>query len=97
MDTIDIIRISFERWYNEHIADVKTTIAISYSDTQTLPIKAYHTSSAKVDAITIKDGKSNVRQLLEVSENYNHGVTSEEDAKSQTLALLLEQMYNYPL
>ena len=97
MDTIDIIKNSFEKWYNEHIAESKTSIAISYSDTQELSIKAYHKSVIRVNAITIKEGQSQSIEILMIERPYNHGVTSEEDAKAQALMVLLEKLYNYPL
>lgn len=96
-ETIGIIRDSFESWYNSKLPpEEKSSIVINYSDTQTLSIKAFHTIRMEVQAIGIKDGKSYVTPLFELQENYNHGITSEQEAKEGLTKKLLVQMFDYP-
>ena len=96
-NTIDIIKDSFETWYNSKLpANEKVSVVINYSDTQTLSIKAYHTVKMEVQAIGIKDGKSFLTPLLELQENYNHGVTSELEARDSLTKKMLVQMLDYP-
>lgn len=96
--TLDIIKESFEAWYNGKLQanESPVSIAINYSDVQTLSIKAYHTIRMEVQAIGINDGKSFVTPLLELQENYNHGVTSEQEAKDGLTKKLLIKMLDYP-
>lgn len=99
METTDIlttIRESFELWYNKNIGgDSPVTIAANYSDTQTLAIKAYHRVCAELQAVGVRDGKSFVQPLIKIEENYNHGVTSEQDAKDMVMRKLLVELYGY--
>ena len=96
-ETINLIKDSFETWYNSKLpANEKASIVINYSDVQTLSIKAYHTIKMEVQAISIQDGKSCVVPLLMLQENYNHGVTSEQEAKDELTKKMLIQMFEYP-
>ncbi len=97
-ETINIIKESFETWYNSKLQanEGPVSIVINYSDIQTLSIKAYHTVKFEVQAISIQEGKSCVIPLLELQENYNHGVTSEQEAKDTLTKKLLIQMFDYP-
>ena len=97
MDTqqiINLIKESFESWYNK-VYDSKVSIAINYSDVQTLSIKAYHTITIDVQAIGIKDGKSYTEELIRLQENYNHGITTEEEAKVGLISKMLMEMFSY--
>ena len=96
MDTqqiIDFIKDSFEDWYNRIYP--KASIVINYSDVQTLSIKAYHTITIEVQAISIVNGSSKATQLISLTENYNHGVTTEEEAKLGLTKKMLMEMFSY--
>lgn len=97
-ETIDIIRESFETWYNSKLqaGESPVSIAINYSDKQKLSIRAYHTVRMEVNAIGISEGKSYITPLLELQENYNHGVTSEQEAKDSLTRRMLVEMLDYP-
>jgi len=95
-NTLTIIKESFEAWYNKHLAkELPATIVINYRDTQTLAIRAYHTSSIEMQAVSIKDCKSFIVPLLKLSENYNHGIITEEEAKDNMLKKLLIKLYSF--
>jgi hypothetical protein len=96
MDTqqiINLIKDSFETWYNKFFT--KASIVINYSDTQTLAIKAYHTITMEVQAISVVDGQVKNTPLIKLTENYNHGVTTEEEAKLGLTKKMLMQMFSY--
>lgn len=96
LETLNMIKDSFESWYNKTIAsDSPVTISIDYSDLQTLAIKAYHTITMELKATGIKDGLSYSNFLIRLQENYNHGVTTEEEAKLGLAQKMLTEMYNY--
>jgi hypothetical protein len=97
-ETIGIIRDSFESWYNSKLQanERPVAIVINYSDLQTLAIKAYHTVKMEVQAVGIREGKSFIIPLLKLQENYNHGVTSEQEAKDNLTKKMLIEMFNYP-
>ena len=97
-ETINLIKDSFESWYNSKLQtnESPVSIVINYSDKQKLSIKAYHTIKIEVQAIGIQDGKSFITPLLELEENYNHGVTSEIEAKDNLTKKMLIQMFDYP-
>lgn len=96
-ETLNLIKDSFESWYNSRLpANEKASIVINYSDVQTLSIKAYHTITMEVQAISIQEGRSCVIPLLKLQENYNHGVTSEQEAKDGLTKKMLIQMFDYP-
>lgn len=96
--TLNVIKESFESWYNDRLQadEWPVSIVINYSDTQTLSMKAYHTVTVEVQAISIRNEKSAIVPLFKLQENYNHGVTSEEEAKEGMMKKLLIQMFNYP-
>lgn len=95
-NTLTLIKDSFESWYNKkHSEDKPVSIAINYSDEQKLSIKAYHTITIQVNVIGIKNGGSYTKQLISIQENYNHGVTSEQEAKDGLTMKLLEKLYGY--
>lgn len=75
--------------------DNKASIVINYSDEQTLLIKAYHKVTVSMIAIGIKDNLSYTVPLIEVSENYNHGVTTEEEAKESVTENFLMKIFDY--
>ena len=94
--TLTLIKDSFELWYNRHIAkDSPVSIAINYSDTQTLAIKAYHTITIEVKAIGIKNNLSYAASMLTLQENYNHGVTTEQEAKEGLIKKLLVALLDF--
>lgn len=97
-ETLNIIEESFKTWYNSKLQENEkpVSIVISYSDVQVLAIKAYHTIKMEVQAIGIQNGKSFVTPLLKLQENYNHGVTTEQEAKDGLTKKLLIQMFDYP-
>ncbi len=96
-ETINLIKDSFETWYNSKLPEnEKASIVINYSDVQTLSIKAYHTIKMEVQAISIQEGRSSIIPLLELQENYNHGVTSEQEAKDGLTKKMLIKMFDYP-
>ena len=96
-ETLTLIKESFESWYNSKLQanEKPVSIVINYSDMQKLAIKAYHTIQMDVQVIGIKDGKSFIVPLLELHENYNHGVTSEMEAKDNLTRKMLIKMFNY--
>ena len=97
MDTqqvINLIKESFESWYNK-VYDSKVSIVINYSDVQTLAIKAYHTITMDVQAINIVNGQSENRSLITLTENYNHGVITEDEAKLGLTKKMLMEMFSY--
>ena len=91
---INLIKESFEFWYNM-VYSKKVSIIINYSDVQTLAIKAYHTITMDVQALSIINGSSKATPLITLKENYNHGVTSEEEAKLGITKKMLMQMFSY--
>lgn len=96
MNTLNIIKDSFELWYNTFISkDNKTSIVINYSDTQSFSIKAYHKSCIELCAITIINGISKTTSLIKLEANYNHNNTDEEEAKEIMLKRLLMEIYKY--
>lgn len=97
MDTqqvINLIKDSFESWYNK-VYSTNASIVINYKDVQTLAIKAYHTITMEVKALRIINGSSQATQLITLTENYNHGVTGEEEAKLGLAKKMLMEMYSY--
>ena len=94
--TLDLIKDSFETWYNTNIAkDSPVSIVINYNDIQVLPIKAYHTITMDMRAIGIKNNLAYTTSLVKIQENYNHGITSEEEAKDGLIMKLLEHLYGF--
>lgn len=93
-DILTVIKESFEKWYNASRAD-KVSILINYNDLQTASIRAYHKTSIKMQAISIVNGKSLVRPLISLAENYNHGVTTEQEAKENMIRKLLNELYGF--
>lgn len=94
MDKLTIIKNSFEDWYNT-TNHTNVSILINYSDEQILRIKAYHKVTLSMHVIGIKDNMSYSYPLITLSENYNHGVTSEEEAKDNMICSLLKEVYSY--
>lgn len=96
MDTqqiINLIKESFESWYNKVFT--KASIVISYKDVQTLSIKAYHTITMEVQAVSIVNGQAQSNSLIKLEENYNHGVVTEDEAKLGLTKKMLMQMFSY--
>ena len=94
--TLSIIKDSFEFWYKKKYSEGNPmSIVINYSDEQKLSIKAYHTVTIQMNAVGIKDGESYTKQLIYIQENYNHGVTSEQEAKNELTMKLLDRLYGY--
>ena len=91
---INLIKDSFESWYNR-VYSTNASIVISYSDVQTLAIKAYHTITMDVQALNIVNGSSHATPLISLKENYNHGVTTEDEAKIGLTKKMLMEMYSY--
>jgi len=96
MDITDIIKESFEKWYNTTVSkDHPASFAINYSDQQTLTLKAYHRVCVEMVVIELVDGVSQMTPLFKIEENYNHGVMSEEEAKSNMMKKLLMEIYEH--
>lgn len=96
METINVIKKSFELWYNTYVSkDNQASIVINYSDVQTLTIKAYHKACIEMQAIEIVEGQSRVIPVIKLEENYNHGTTSEEEAKEKMVKKLLMEIFKY--
>ena len=96
MNQLELIKNSFEKWYNYKLPKgERKSIVINYSDEQTLLIKAYHKVTIKMVAVGIKNGLSYTVTLLETSENYNHGITSEEEAKQNITQRFLTEVFEY--
>jgi len=94
--TLNLIKNSFETWYNRNVAkDSPVSVVINYSDMQVLSIKAYHTVTINVNIVGIQKCMSYTKSLIKIQENYNHGVTSEEEAKENLTMKLLEHLYSY--
>ena len=91
---INFIKESFESWYNK-VYSTNASIVINYSDVQTLAIKAYHTITMDVQALSIVNGSSKATQLITLKENYNHGITTEDEAKLGLTKKMLMEMYSY--
>lgn len=93
---LNVVKEGFEAWYNEKFAkDCPMAIVINYSDMQALRIKAYHTITMDVQAVGIKDNASFTLPLIKLQENYNHGVTSEEEAKIGLTKKVLVEMFRF--
>ena len=93
---INIIKESFETWYNKNISkDSHASIVINYSDTQTLAIKAFHTITMEVKAIGIRNDLSYAVPIAFLKENYNHGTTTEQEAKDGLTKKLLVNLYGF--
>lgn len=89
-----LIKESFEAWYNTTYQQ-SASIVINYSDLQKYKIKAIHTSAVELAAVWIHEGKSYIRPLISLQENYNHGLISEEEAKENILRQLLVKLYDF--
>lgn len=95
-DLLNLIKDSFEIWYNRNVSkDNPITIVINYNDLQTLSIKAFHTVNMEVSAVGIKDNLSYVIPLISIKENYNHGITTEQEAKEHLTGRLLQELYGF--
>lgn len=95
-ETINIIRESFETWYNRtYPSESPVSIVINYSDVQTLSIKAIHKITMEVSAVGIRDRLSYVSSVMRLEESYNHGITTEEEAKESLTKKLLMSLYGY--
>lgn len=94
MDKLTLIKNSFEDWYNR-TNHTNVSVAINYSDEQTLRIKAYHKVTISIYIIGIKDNMSYSYPLFTLTENYNHGTTTEEEAKDNMMCSLLKEVYSY--
>lgn len=96
MDNLELIKKSFERWYNAQTPySEKVSVLISYRDEQNLVMKAYHRVTADLSLIYIKNRMSYTSCLCSVTDTYNHGVTSEQDAKDALMSKLLEELLHY--
>lgn len=95
METLNIIKESFEKWYNQNVATSREEIVINYSDTQNFAIKAIHTINLEMCAIGINNGMSYTKLLLKIQENYNHCEMGEETAKEEMMKKMLEEMYGW--
>lgn len=93
-EVINLIKDSFESWYNK-VYSKNASIVINYNDVQTLAIKAYHTITMDVQALSIVNGSSQATQLIALKENYNHGVTTEDEAKLGLTKKMLMKMFSY--
>ena len=95
-DTLQLIKESFEEWYNENVnTDSKAAIVINYSDERMLVIKAYHKVNIRMCVVKIMNGMSYTYPLFDISENYNHGVTTEEEAKELVIKKFLLEIFKY--
>lgn len=95
MGMLSMIKDSFEVWYNRGKSKQEhASIVINYRDEQRLAIRAFHTTTIEMSAVGIKEGKAFVLPLLKLSENYNHGITSELEAKEEMVKKLLTVLYD---
>lgn len=95
-EALTIIKDSFEVWYNKKYAsETPVSIVINYSDVQKLALKAFHTITMEVKAFFCKDNIAHSIPIVCLQENYNHGVTSEEEAKNNLTEKLLVELYGY--
>lgn len=93
---LSTIKESFECWYNQSVSkDTPVSVVLNYSDAQTLILKAYHTVRVELCTVHIKDNHAVVTPLLRLQENYNHGVTSEEEMKEKMTQKLLMKLYSF--
>lgn len=96
MNSLNIIRDSFESWYNMTFQkDSPISAVINYSDEQRLSIKAIHTARIELCIIGIKDNLSYVVPIASIQENYNHGLMSGDEMKEKMVSKLLSELYNY--
>ena len=96
--TLQLIKSSFETWYNKNITKKSpVAIVINYSDVQKLSIKAFHTITMEVQAVGIRNNMSYTTKLITLQENYNHGTTTEMEAKEGLTEKLLMALYGYRL
>lgn len=94
--TIELIKESFENWYNKYISqDSPVTVLINYSDTQKLSIKAYHTINLEMLALGTQEDTAVLATLFNLTDTYNHGVINEEEAKDGMIKKLLECLYGF--
>lgn len=93
--TLNLIKESFESWYNKNQPENPVSVIANYSDTQPFSIKAYHQVSIEMQIVGIKDGKSYMQPVFSLTENYNHGITTEEEAKEGMIKKLLMELYGY--
>ena len=86
-EMLNLIKDSFEVWYNERFVKDESPMAIviNYNDVQTM----------EVQAVGIRDNSSFTLPLLKLQENYNHGVTSEDEAKIGLTKKMLVEMFRY--
>jgi hypothetical protein len=49
----------------------------------------------EVQAISIVNGQAQSKSLISLTENYNHGVTTEEEAKLGLTKKMLAEMFSY--
>ena len=93
-DTLNLIKNSFENWYNTTNKS-NLSMVINYSDEQTLRLKAYHKVTINMIAVGIKDNLSYTLPVLSISEHYNHGTTTEEEAKALLTQKFLMKVFLY--
>lgn len=94
--TLNAVKESFETWYNQNVSKGNpVSITINYSDVQTLSIKAFHTITMEMVALQVKDGLSHSIPLVTIQENYNHGTTTEGEAKEGLTKKLLMRLYSF--
>ena len=93
-DVFGMLKHGFEQWYNRG-RNERVSVVINYSDEQTLLIKAYHRVRAVLNIIGISNNLSYSKCLLDLSENYNHGVMNEDEAKEMMGRKMLVAMMDY--
>jgi hypothetical protein len=94
--TIDIIKDSFENWYNKNVTpDSPVSIYINYRDTQSLPLKVYHTITMELVALSIVNNLATITSLIKLTENYNHSTTTPQEAKDHLTLTLLQHLYSF--
>ena len=93
--TLNLIKESFESWYNERQPGNPISVVANYSDTQPYSIKAFHQVCLEMQIEGIETVKSYIQPVFTLKENYNHGETTEEEAKSRMLKKLLMELYGY--
>ena len=89
MKPLELISKSLESYLKVKLCDNSLSVVANYSDEQSLPIKSYRKATVTVAAVSIRNGNAYTDQILSISENYNHGTTSEEEAKDSILKMLL--------
>ena len=94
---LNLIKESFEQWYNSELpkGSPKRVAVLNYSDEQTLKIKAYHKVTVSLMVVGIKENLHYTIPIIELSEHYNHGVTTPDEAQEEAMKHFLVRLFDY--